>query len=100
MSRKPPDPDLASLPPIARAEAMDRPYRPGRARRQVLLGVVVVSALVMLFLSRMPHGDPAPPRTGVASRAEPTPGVVYQNLRAAPVENPPKPSAQDDAQHP
>lgn len=101
MSRKSSPGDLDSLPPIARAEAMDRPYRPGRTRRQVLLGLAVVGAMVMLFLWLMPRG-PAPSRAvpGPAAASAPTPAVVYQNLRVAPAAPPPRAPEADAAKQP
>lgn len=101
MSRKP-APELDALPPIARAEAMDRPYRPGRARRQVLLGIIVVSSLLVLFLWLMPRSAP-PARVAsspAATAAPPTPGVVYQNLHATPVAPPPRESDHGAAKTP
>lgn len=73
-------PKLDDLPPLARATAMamERPYRPGQKRRVLLIGLVLVSAIAVAFLLRMPESKP---RKVVAAPAATT-GVVYQNLRA------------------
>lgn len=77
------DPHLHKLPPLARAEAMDRPYRPGQHRRQILIGAVVVAALLGAFLAWMPDRA-ARTASGRSVSPAPSPGVVYQNLRVAP----------------
>ena len=84
---------LNDLPPLARATAlaMDRPYRPGHARRVILVGIAFVAALVLVFLSLMPPSQPrvaVMPKSAATSVPEPQDGVVYQNLRA-PAQAPP-----------
>lgn len=87
---------LPDLPPIARAEALDRPYRPGQTRRQILVGVALVSALLAVFLAWMSrHAAVNGQRIEAAQDAAPV--VVYQNLRAPP-RAPPSHSADGDAQ--
>lgn len=82
MNRK----DLNDLPPLARVQAMDRPYRPGQRRRQMLLGAVVIAALLAAFLAWMPNG--APKNVSAKMTAGATSGVVYPNLRVSPQQPP------------
>jgi hypothetical protein len=82
--------DLHDLPPLARAEAMDRPYRTGQRRRQILIGAVVVAALLAAFLASMPDGASTIGRAPMTPDA--TPGVVYQNLRVPPAPPPSHPA--------
>ncbi|TDU24165.1 hypothetical protein DFR24_4429 [Panacagrimonas perspica] len=89
MTRK----DLNDLPPLARAEAMDRPYRPGQRRRRMLMGAVVIAALLAAFLASMPSG--APKNRGATAAPDATPGVVYPNLHVSP--QPPSRERDDSA---
>lgn len=77
MTRK----DMEDLPPLARAKAMDRPYRPGQRRRQILVGAAVIAALLAAFLAWMPDG--APKRTSARRASDTSPGIVYPNLRVS-----------------
>lgn len=78
-------PKFDDLPPLARATAMalERPYRPGQSLRLILVGIVLVAAVAAAFLLRMPASEPRQRVAAPAAPAAPTPGVVYQNLRAA-----------------
>lgn len=75
---------LQSLPPLARAQAMDRPYRPGRSALLIgLLLILAVYALVAAWYLLLRK----PPK--VTMTLPPTPGIVYQNVRA-PISPPPR----------
>jgi hypothetical protein len=74
------DPDIRRLPPIARAEALHRPYRPGSRLRRVLIGAVVVSTLLSVFLLRMRDAAPRIPAKGPVAAPAQTPGLVFPKL--------------------
>ena len=58
---------------------LERPYRPGQKLRVFLIGLVIVTAVAVAFLLRMPESGP---RKVIAAPAAASQGVVYQNLRA------------------
>ncbi len=71
----------SELPPIARAEAMDQPYQPGRTRRLILVGVAVVAAAIALFLAVIPRAAAPPPIAAAGPPATPTQDVVFPKLQ-------------------
>ncbi|MGQ0530970.1 MAG: hypothetical protein ACT4PG_14425 [Panacagrimonas sp.] len=91
-------PKIVELPPQARAEAMDRPYRP--SRMPWVIGAVITAILHLIFFSVKWANGPTEahiqdlmkpdPRKPVV--AEPTP-VIYQNLRAPIAAHVPRQSA-------
>lgn len=86
MHREPrPSPGIdRNLPPLAKAQAMDRPYKPGQRLRQGLIGALVVAGMLGLFLTLMPPIKPRVVARAPVAAAPPTPGVMYQNLRSPP----------------
>lgn len=89
---------LATLPPQARAEAMDKPYRTSRV--PMLIAVVITVIVHLAILANADWlGMPTPEKiAAVGQGAEPKAasapqtGVVYQNLHA-PTSAPPAPTA-------
>lgn len=76
------NPDLDSLPPLARAEAMDKPYRP--SRRPLLIAAAVTVLVHVAIFSAKHLGEPTPEKIKAVSgpgRYEPA-AVVYQNVHA------------------
>lgn len=77
--------DFHKLPPIARAEAMDRPYRP--SRRPLFYALLVTLAVHLVWGAwALFSRDTRPPPPKVT----PGTGIVYTTLQA-PVAAPPPP---------
>ena len=75
---------VSPLPPIARAEAMDQPYQPGRTGRVILVGIAVVATAIAVFLAMIPRAAAPPPVAAASPPATTTPGVVFPKLQPLP----------------